>query len=478
MPVIFFKVSKFLLYLAPFAVVVVTPSTLFPFIVGKYTFFKVIIELALVAFALGWGFAPGGLQTLNFGLRTKKEAPSGSMLLQPLVVAVTAFVAIFTLAGFAGVNPSASFWSNFERGEGSFLMLHFLAFFLLLSLLFIKEEDWKNLFRATTGSGVLVILYGVMAAQGVFGFVGNGWCERFAGSLGNPAYIGTFSIFMLFYVAYLLASGNWKSTYWQTWVLPLLVFLALYFFAFLLLSQTRGGFLGLGVGLIAGFIYLALTFPSRKWRRVALGIATLIVLLGALGIYYRQYIDLAPWCGAGGGNRILDVSLGGETINTRFALWQQAIEAWKERPILGWGPENFSIAFEKYYNPIHKVWFDRAHNIFFDYLVFAGILGLLSLVGIFLVFYWQFFSNKIPLTDADLESNADLRRQKEYQNKKQGSQLLVPNYQLRLQEALLFALPIAYLVQGLVLFDVLPIYINLFLFLAFASWKLSPRTNF
>ena len=428
------KISKFLLYLAPFAVIIVTPSTLFPFIVGKYTFFKVIIELALIAFLFGWGFG--------------KNVPFPRLWKQPLVIVVTLFVAIFTLAGFTGVNPHASFWSNFERGEGSFLLLHFYGYFLLLLLLFQTMEDWKRLFRVAITAGFLVMFYGVAAATGVSGFIGSGFCERFAGSLGNPAYIGTFSIFMLFYVVYLAVSGNWREKKWQAWNAPILILLAIYFSVFLLFSQTRGGLLGLGIGVIAALFYLTFALQSRRARRAALGAAAAFILLGTLGIYYRQHINLAPWCEEGG-NRILDVSFDGETINTRFALWKQSIEAWKERPMLGWGPENFNIAFEKYYNPIHTVWFDRAHNIFFDYLVFGGALLLGAFIGIFAVFYTQFFAWR-----KRAESDAKVRV---------------------LQGALLFSLPIAYLIQGLVLFDVLPIYINLFLFLAFAAYTFRIR---
>ena len=459
MSINFFKLSKFLLYLAPFAVVIITPSTLFPFIVGKYIYFKVIIELALIMFVLSWGFKP----------ISNLKSQISNLIKNPLVIAITVFVAIFVLVGFTGINPHASFWSNFERGEGGFLLLHFYAYFLLLLLLFQTAEDWKRLFRVAITAGFFVMLYGVAAAMGISGFMGSRFCERFAGSLGNPAYIGTFSIFVLFYVVYLAVSGNWRGKNWQARNLPILIFLAIYFSAFLLLSQTRGGLLGLGVGIIVALSYLAFTLPSRPWRRVALGVVVAIILLGTLGIYYRQYINLAPWCG-GGGNRILDVSFEGETINTRFALWRQSIEAWKERPILGWGPENFSIAFEKYYNPIHTVWFDRAHNIFFDYLVFGGILLLGAFVGVFVIFYWQFFASRKHLNvraELGVGHSAKLRGD--------APQSLIANCQSRLQEALLFALPIAYLVQGLVLFDVLPIYINLFLFSAFASWKLNLK---
>lgn len=147
-------------------------------------------------------------------------------------------------------------------------------------------------------------------------------------------------------------------------------------------------------------------------------------------------------------------------MQTRLLLWKQSIIAFKEKPIFGWGMENFNVPFEKHYNPYFEVWYDRAHNIFFDYLVMTGILGLLSFAGIFVVYYRQFFKTRI---NADKELiYADKKPAPISQNQRQSAR----------QKVLLFVLPIAYLVQGLVLFDVLPIYINLFLFLAFASYKL------
>ena len=206
----FFKISKFFLYLAPLAVIIVTPSTLFPFIVGKYVFFKIAVELALLFFVWGWAtskfsiFSPrtDSLPADNFQFSIK----------QPLAIAVSAFVFIFVLAGFAGINPGASFWSNFERGEGSFLLLHFYVYFLLLLRFMKNENDWRRFFTAVMVSGSLAVFYGVAAGLGISGFAGvSGFCERFAGSLGNPAYLGTFLIFMIFYAAYLLVSGDWRK---------------------------------------------------------------------------------------------------------------------------------------------------------------------------------------------------------------------------------------------------------------------------
>ena len=143
--------------------------------------------------------------------------------------------------------------------------------------------------------------------------------------------------------------------------------------------------------------------------------------------------------------RIFDISISARTFQDRIYIWKTALNGFKERPILGWGPENFTQVFDKYYNIKHYdvmkgfgAWYDRAHSIYFDYLIQAGILGLLSYLAIFAVFYWQLFKNRkiLPIISA-----------------------------------LFLAIPIVYLVQGLVLFEVFPLYLNLFLFLAFSNYK-------
>lgn len=61
-------------------------------------------------------------------------------------------------------------------------------------------------------------------------------------------------------------------------------------------------------------------------------------------------------------------------------------QGFKEKPILGWGPENFNLIFNKYYEPIlwkQEPWFDRAHNVFLDRLTTNGFLGLLAYLGLF-----------------------------------------------------------------------------------------------
>ena len=151
-------------------------------------------------------------------------------------------------------------------------------------------------------------------------------------------------------------------------------------------------------------------------------------------------------------------------------MWNMAWQGFKERPLLGWGPENYINVFDRHFDTRYfspsagfGAWFDRAHSIYFDYLVETGILGLLSFIGIWAVFYW--YSLKLLISN-----NLQIIAQN-FQQKRDSNKDVFDSRGLLIQRALIFALPISYLVQGIVLFDILPIYINLFMFLAFATYK-------
>ncbi len=147
------------------------------------------------------------------------------------------------------------------------------------------------------------------------------------------------------------------------------------------------------------------------------------------------------------GSTIASDQFSDTTAQTRFWVWGEAWQGFLERPVLGWGPENFTPVFDKFFNPNfympgqnNETWFDRAHSVYFDYLTETGMLGLLSYLAIFFVFYWEFFKN--PHKHADSQ----------------------------LQKGLIVALPVAYLVQGIAIFDVFPMYLCLFTFLAFGAY--------
>jgi tetratricopeptide (TPR) repeat protein len=72
-----------------------------------------------------------------------------------------------------------------------------------------------------------------------------------------------------------------------------------------------------------------------------------------------------------------------------------ALKGIAERPVLGWGQENFNFVFNKNYDPQmfgQEEWFDRTHNVVLDWLIAGGILGFASyaLIYIALLYYvWR-----------------------------------------------------------------------------------------
>ena len=457
----YFKISKIFLCLVPLAVAIVTTSTLFPFIVGKYVWFRTLIDLALIFFLLGLIFDKHEfirVKTDLYGLRRN-----------PLVIAVTVFVIIFLLACFFGIDPKMSFWSNFERGEGGLQLLHLWLFFILLMTLFKEEKDWQRIFILAIIGGLGMALYGLFAGLKMENFIGPKFGDigfRFQGSIGNPAYVAAYAIFMLFYTAYLLASkykdrllSFGASAFWFLMAVFIVVFFA---------AATRGAFMGFIAAVLVFIGYLA--FSSKRWRKwlIVLGVGLLLAVILLIQFKNTTFIKSLPL------SRIFDISFSTQTFHDRAIMWKIAIDGFKERPLLGWGPENYIQVFDRYFNTEYFVpsqgfgaWFDRAHSIYFDYLVETGILGLLSFLGIWIVFYWQFIKKTLINTDKKL-INADNQHKSA---KISINPRLQNQHQSVLQSALLFALPIAYLVQGIVLFDVFPIYLNVFLMLAFAAYR-------
>ncbi len=448
----FEKITKWYLAIALFAVVVVMDSIFFPFIGGKDWFFRFAVELALASFVLWWAFEA-------------KDGEAGAMIRhafrQPIVIAASAFAVVALLSSIFAYDAYAAFWSNYERGEGVFQLLHYYIFFVLLVMVVRTAEEWISLFKNFLWASAAMIGYGILANLGTATYIGpysgqtapaGFWGKivlgRFQGSLGNPAYVAPYLIFSIFFAAYAWIKGHAiaASRVLRSWIYAILIAV---FFVFFILSQTRGAFIGLGVGIIVFLIYLAFSKNKalRKWSLAAIGI---LVVLGAVGYSVRNVpaIQNLPE------GRLLQISTSDSTAQTRFWVWNEAWKGFLERPILGWGPENFTAVYDKFFDSRFYIpgqptetWFDRAHSVFLDYLSEMGILGLAAYISMFVAFYIGFFRLRRRANDRENSTAAHA-----------------------IERGLVFAVPIAYLVQGVAIFDVLPMYIALFFFLAFATW--------
>jgi Flp pilus assembly protein TadD len=68
-----------------------------------------------------------------------------------------------------------------------------------------------------------------------------------------------------------------------------------------------------------------------------------------------------------------------------------AVEGAMERPVAGWGQENFSYVFNEHYMPSmwdQEQWFDRAHNQFLDWMIAGGVPAFLLYASFFGLMAW------------------------------------------------------------------------------------------
>jgi O-antigen ligase len=449
----FIKLSKTFIVLSLLSVLVISIAFFSPFIAGKAIFFRTTIELALLFFFLHLIFAK------NPGQELQKIK---SRLTNPIFISITAFSAVFLLAALLGVNPNSSFWSNFERGEGAFQIIHYFIFFALLLLLFTEKEEILDLLKFNLGISLLISFYAVFQLNNPFSkfltIFGAG--ERISGTLGNPSYLAAYLLISIVLGLFLFL--NTKKTSWKIILAAILVFQGLIIWQ----TQTRGAILGIFIGLIV-FLILNIFLLKKPVISKPYLIIILIILISLPLILFLTK-DANFWEGFPQILRFTKTS----SLEQRFWTWESAFAGFLERPILGWGAENFPYVFDKYYNPKHfgvESFFDRAHNIFLDHLINGGILLLIAYLAIFYFYYRLLF--KLIRQPADRQPadrqlvNLSWSTQLETAPSLSAPKGLLGG--LSLTGLILFSSPIAYLVQGFFLFEVLPIYLVLFLFLAF-----------
>lgn len=337
-------------------------SFYFPFITGKAFAFRIIVELIAIA----W---------LVLAVKDPAYRPARSWIMWAFGI----FVGVMGLATIFGENPLRSFWSNFERMEGFVTLLHLLALFFVLVSFVRTEKLWRNLFSTSVVVSVCTGFYVLMQMGGLLGAYTPGM--RLSATFGNPSYLAVYLLIHVFITAWLLYQSR------QTFMKVLFgCAMALQLFS-LYQTATRGSILGVVGGFLLTALLIALFGKAHpRVRRVSMGIVALIVL--TVGILFSvrgtDFVKKSPVL-----SRFATISVTETTTESRLILWKDiAWEGFKERPILGWGQDNFIHVFGKYYEPKmyrQEPWFDRAHNVFLDWLVAGGALGLLSYLALFFV---------------------------------------------------------------------------------------------
>ncbi len=360
----------------------------FPFISGKNIIFRILVEIAFA------GWAVLALSNSSYRINIRKS---------PIMIAYGLFIIVLLLADLFGVDREKSMWSNFERMEGFVGHIHFFAYFFVLTVMIKSLEEWQKMWKIFLASNVLVLIYAygqLLGAKGLlfsdhFPKAAEWFSARFPihmssnrldATIGNSAYFAIFCLMYIFIAALLWSQSQNPKKQWFYPVIILLNLVGLFY------SGTRGTMIGIIVG---GFITLGIMALKghAKMRKVLVGsIVVFAILIGSIFVFKNtDFVKASPTL-----SRLASISPNDITGASRLSMWKISYEAWKERPILGYGQDNFSYVFARKFLPNNmcnlEPWYDRSHNVFFDWLVAAGALGLLtylSLYGVTLWFMWK-----------------------------------------------------------------------------------------
>ncbi len=343
-----------ILFIIPFSLLIVDTSVLFPYITTKALFFRILVTVGI--FLVIW------LYLLNPETLPKKNL----LFLSSLI-----FLGVNLIAVFFSVNPYRSFWGNAERMEGWWSMFFYFSYFFLLFTLFQFSPYSKKIILFS----FLIVTSIISIVEITEGLRNNILASRPHATLGNATYIGfmnLLTIFLLLYFYFQTKSFSEKVNYVGVGILN---------FLSMLISQTRGSILGLLLGMIT-FIFLYIIFFKIELKKKLLFF--LLFFLSLFGFYLLLRTEIV--LSIPGLKRIAETIQNPVSVFPRLFAWKIFLNAFKEKPLLGWGLETLPVAFFSYFDPqifyYEKAIFDRPHNKFIEVLVSTGLIGF---------FAWLFF---------------------------------------------------------------------------------------
>ena len=299
-------------------------------------------------------------------------------------------VVVLAITTITSVQPYLSFWGTFNRTDGLLMWFYYLIFFIIATSILNTRKAWWQVIGISVVGTTAVVIYGLgqfVHWPGIALSPGTSddW-RRIGSTLDNPVFLGGYLALALPLILAWTLSLARVSRQWYYFGLTNVILGAL----ILVLTWSRGAWLAAVVGgLVFGITYLY--FFKRAWvTRVVIGlIIGFGLLLGGLGL--NQSLPEQFWA-----HKAVDqYFLRSDSIVARYQSWQIATEAIIERPLLGWGLENFSVVFDRNYQgsqernvTFAEVHTDRPHNDYLGMAINGGVFALIAYIMLLLSGIW------------------------------------------------------------------------------------------
>ncbi|MBC8204932.1 MAG: O-antigen ligase family protein [FCB group bacterium] len=345
------------------------PHSYYPHVGLKTLLFRLLVEIIFGAYII---------LAVNFpDYRPKKS---------PLLTAISVYITVMLITTLPSHSVHKSWWGTWDRMGGTFTYLHYYLCFIVITSVFRRRKEWIILLKAAFITGLLISLYAVLQHFEP-GLILTPNKERVTSAIGSPILLGGYTLFSIFItILFLHRSRRYKALYLSIAVIHLIV---------LFLAASRGAFAGLLASMVLISIMLIILKQFGKlWAKAVVLIFGTIVLIIAFSFVFEG----SPIVKSSYYLNRFSRALEGHSAKTRFLAWDSGIRGIKDSPVFGFGPENYDIAFNKYFNTDFyrhdscDIWFDRAHNILIDHIVMMGIPGLLAYLILYIFIFRQIVS--------------------------------------------------------------------------------------
>ncbi len=370
---IFVKLQNVLfLFLLLFLPLFFCPLTADPFWVAEKFFFGFLISLLMIIYL------------------------ARSFLSSSFIVYKTPYNLIF--AGFILLNIISviKVYNYFLWADAIFLnMFYFFLFFIALDFCVQNKDNYKKIIILILFSNLIAALYGIIQSAG---FDPIRWqtdfSKRAASTLGNPNFLAGQLILVIPLAVALFFSEKLPKYISVTLILTLC--------SGLILSQTRGAYIGFIIELVVFFVltskYEAELF--KKYKNSIIAVFFIVFISGFIYIIINPEIR----------TKMKDaLILKDSSANIRVALWKNTMYLIKENPLFGTGAGNFEIkyAYYQYKSLKYKDFFENdfyksahAHN---DLLQIIGEYGIPA-SGLIILMFYLLFLNGIKTLQQDNKS--------------------------------------------------------------------------
>ncbi len=309
-----------------------------------------------------------------------------------LHAAIVGYFMVILVSGILGIDPVNSLFGDFSRGI-SVMLVGFLSLFAAFfsEIVRRKQVALRRIMIVSFWTGMVVSL---MAFLGQHAF-NVGWkvinASWNGSTIGNSSFLGAYLLLVLFFGFYLLVTAEgWKKKMgWAGGIVATVIGPTLFNFQILtgnsafgevlknpvqLTGEAQGAVLGILVGLfVAGCAWLIM---SRSRIRKIIGTGMMVAaLIAGIGLTVTA---VTP------GTRLYD-SITQVKTQSRFVYWDVAWKGFLDKPVLGWGFQNYSYVYQHHFDPIvfavgygRESWTDSAHSVIFEHLANTGIIGTIA----------------------------------------------------------------------------------------------------